>query len=348
MIPRPLPRSDLEHVLSLTAPLWEEARGARFFITGGTGFFGCWLLESLLYANRALQLGSKVAVLTRDPDRFKHKSPHLAAAPELELLAGDIATLTPSSERFDYAFHVATETRSNYGIVDPVTLFWSNIEGTRRFLDFVRAAGVRKFLFTSSGAVYGAQPVDVPLLLESDLRAPDPVDPRSAYGESKRASEMLCALASMPGVCEGRVARCFAFVGPLLALDANYAIGNLIGDAMSGGPLKIGGDGTPRRSYLYASDLATWLWTILFRGQSGRLYNVGSEDHLSIRDLAEKVRSLVAPTARIEMGRQPVLGSPANLYIPSTNRARQELGLAVRIPLDDAILRTVAWHRSSV
>lgn len=345
-MPRPLPQSDLAHVLSHTSSLWSEARGARFFITGGTGFFGCWLLESFLHANRALDLGMKVTVLTRNTAKFRDNAPHLAAAPELELLAGDMATLEPSTARFDYAFHVATETRPNYGIVDPTTLFLANTEGTRRFLNFIREAGVKKFLFTSSGAVYGTQPSDVPLLFEHDLRAPDPVDPRSAYGESKRVSEMLCALASTPGVCEGKVARCFAFVGPLLALDANYAIGNLIGDAMKGGPLKIGGDGTPRRSYLYSADLAVWLWTILFRGMSGRLYNVGSEEDLSIRDLAERIRGLIAPAAVIEMARQPVVGAPINLYVPSANRVREELGLSVRIPLDDAILRTVSWHRS--
>ena len=345
-MPRPLPQSDLAYILCQTCSLWKEARGARFFITGGTGFFGCWLLESFLHVNRALNLGMTMTVLTRDPAKFKDRSPHLAAAPELELLAGDMATLEPSSARFDYAFHVATETRPNYGAVDPSTLFLANTEGTRRFLNFIRSAGVKKFLFTSSGAVYGMQPTDLPLLFEHDLRAPDTVDPRSAYGESKRVSEMLFALACAPGVCEGKIARCFAFVGPLLALDANYAIGNLIGDAMKGGPLRIGGDGTPRRSYLYASDLAVWLWSILFQGRSGRIYNVGSEAHLSIRDLAEKIRDLVAPAASIEIARQPVAGADINLYVPSVNRVREDLGLTVQIPLDEAILRTVAWHRS--
>jgi len=77
MASQPVSRRDLESILGQTAHMWEQMRGQRLFLTGGTGFFGCWLLESFLYANRALSLGASVVALTRSPARFREKAPHL-------------------------------------------------------------------------------------------------------------------------------------------------------------------------------------------------------------------------------------------------------------------------------
>ncbi len=286
-------------------------------------------------------------VLTRDLERFSIKAPHLRNAAELEFVVGDFKGLSAENLRYDYALHAATETSRDNAQIDPLALLERNIEGTRRFLQLVRSAGVRKFIFTSSGAVYGEQPSDLPRIAEHHRYAPDPVSARSAYGESKRISELLCALESVPGKCEGKIARCFAFVGPHLALSANYAIGNFLGDALRGGPLKISGDGTPRRSYLYAADLAVWLWTLLFRGQSGQAYNVGAEEDYSILEVASTVRDVVCPNAQILLAKAPATGMPISRYVPDTTKARAEFRLEARVALVDALGRTAAWHRHS-
>src|ERR1700681_4723809 len=94
--------SDLEFIAANTAGLWEEMRGQRLFLTGGTGFFGCWLVESFCYVNRELGLGARATVLSRDPAKFAAKCPHLASDPAIALHAGDVKDFQFPSGEFRY------------------------------------------------------------------------------------------------------------------------------------------------------------------------------------------------------------------------------------------------------
>ena len=109
---------------------------------------------------------------------------------------------------------------------------------------------------------------------------------------------------------------------------------------------ELAGDGSAVRSYLYAADMTTWLWRILARGSPGRAYNVGSERAVSIAELARAVARASGETQRIEVRGQSDALRPVDRYVPSTARARTELGLVERTPLDEALHRTLQWHRS--
>ena len=343
MTTRPLPNQDLDLILNETQPIWNEISNQHLFLTGGTGFFGCWLTESFLHINRALQLNARLTVLTRDPAAFARKCPHLAADPALTLLTGDVRTFSYPPGDFPYIIHAATETTARQS-TGPLDTFTTIIDGTARVLDFAATHGTRKLLLTSSGAVYGKQPPTITHTPEDYPGAPDPLDPASVYGEAKRASEQLCALTAHATGIEIKIARCFAFVGPHLPLDAHFAIGNFIRDTINHQPIAIGGDGTPLRSYLYAADLAIWLWTILFRAPSLHAFNVGSEQAISIRDLASTVTATLNPSLAIDIAKLPTPGASPAQYVPSTQRAQQLLDLKQHIFLPEAIRRTAAWH----
>ena len=339
--------TDLDHVLAYTQDLWEELRGQRVFITGGTGFFGCWLLESFLWVNARLELGASVTVLTRNPESFGKNFPHLSNASSVTLHQGDIRNFDFPKGHFSHIIHAATDVNAAASDPKPLLMFDTIVQGTRRALDFAVHTGARKFLLTSSGAVYGRQPSELTHVSEDYLGGPVTTDPYWAYGESKRAAEMLCTLYAKQHGLEPKIARCFAFVGPYLPLDTHFAIGNFIRDAIRGGPIRVRGDGTPMRSYLYASDLVIWLWTLLFRAPSLRSFNVGSDEDLSIAELAVTVCTALGVRSPIQVSKQaPESGSPLSRYVPATTRAEVELELKNRTPLADAIRRTSDWYHT--
>lgn len=340
--PHPL-ADDLDRILEQVGPLWEALRGQRLFITGGTGFFGTWLLESFLWANAKRGLGATATVLTRDVAAARRQR---ATTDALDYHAGDVRDFTFPSKRYSHIIHAAaTSAVATFNNEDPLIKFDTIVGGTRHVLDFTRACGARRLLYTSSGAVYGKQPPDLSHVAEDYAGAPDPTLATSAWGEAKRVAEFFCADHARRYGLEVTIARCFSFVGPHLPLDIHYAIGNFIRDALRGGPIRVLGDGTAYRSYLYAADLTIWLWTLLLSEGANGVYNVGSEQAISIGALARLVAELSAPGLLVQPGQAPTTQRLADRYIPSTQKARSELGLREWVPLWQAIEKTMTFGR---
>lgn len=336
----PIPDADREHILEHTAGLWRSLNGARFFITGGTGFYGKWLLESIAAANDRLSADVRATILSRDPARFAAEVPHLASRPEFFWLTGNTADFAFPDGTFDYVFHLATTPAAEVGAGGTASIL-RNLGGTGRVLQFASHKGAKRLLFASSGAVYGRQPAHVSHIPEEYPGGPDLTDHASAYGEMKRLSELMC---TSTGGVECVIARGFSFVGPYLPLTDKFAAGSFIRDALAAAPIRINGDGTPQRSYLYAADLPIWLLTLLVRGEASTPYNVGSDHAIAIADLAARILHHSGSSKSIEIG-PPQANRGAQRYVPSIERARAALGLTVSIPLDSALRRTIDWAR---
>lgn len=344
---KPLPVEDLEHVLRHTAPLWERTRGRRIFLAGGTGFFGAWLVESFAHCNRALGLGARMMVLSRAPERFLERMPHLKGESALEFAQGDVRTFAFPEGGFDFVVHGATSTSLD-AARRPEELRSVLVDGTARMIAFARQCGAKAFLLTSSGAVYGRQPVEVAEIPEEYDDGPVWNNADDVYAEGKRASERMCAEFARETGVQCVLARCFAFVGPHLPLNQHFAIGNFIGDALAGRDIVVKGDGRPARSYLYAADLAVWLWTMLLRAAetpgNPAVYNVGSAKAVSIGALAETVRDELNPRIEVRIEGDGSIGVSRSRYVPDVRKAEKELGLRAWIELSEAIRRTAAWH----
>lgn len=342
---------DLEHVTRLVAPCMSMWQGARILVTGASGFFGSWLAETFHHANQALGLGAQLVGVGAPTDDFAAKCPQLLGLDDVRMIQADVRRIGDEfrpqlpdwSRRVDAVIHAAVHVDSRSYDKEPLPTLETAVMGTWATLELARLASARRFLFVSSGAVYGAQPTTTDRIDEDHFASLDCADHKSAYAEGKRIGETLCAGYLRQHGVPVVIARPFAFVGPHLPLDRQFAIGNFLRDALAGGPVVVQGDGAPLRSYLYAADLAVWLWTILAKGAPGRPYNVGSESAISVRDVANLVARCSSPEVTIDV-RSPRAPGPPPRYIPSTKRARDELGLQETVHLEDAVVRTLAWH----
>lgn len=299
--------------------------GKRIFLTGGTGFFGKSLLSLL---TRGFLPETEFWILSRDPRRFLADYPGFSSLSRVRWLAGDVRDFDFPREEFPLVFHAAAPAVTTLPPGEMASIIG---DGTRRVLEFARRCGAEKLLLTSSGAVYGPQPPELERLPEDF-----PCRPATEYGIAKLDAEKRCADSGIFTL----LPRCFAFAGPYLNREIHFAFGNFLRDALAGNPVEIRGDGTPYRSYLYADDLIEWLFVILARGENARPYNVGSDRAVSLRELAELCRSVLKSPAPVNIRCRPAPGTAPSRYVPSILRARTELGLQVRVPLDEAVRRS--------
>jgi dTDP-glucose 4,6-dehydratase len=340
-------KKDLDSILGQTEELWKELRRKKIFLTGGTGFFGVWLLESFAYVNQELSLDAQLTVLTRNRESLQSRLPHLFGLAGIHFHSGDVRSFEFPEGEFAYVVHAATSSGIESLEILPFDLFTTMIDGTRRVLELARKKKIEKFLFVSSGAVYGQQPSLLSHISEDYPGGPNPLDPKATYGECKRLAEHLVFLSGQRDDFQTVFARPFALVGPYLPLKAGFALGNFLENALQKQPIQVAGDGTPFRSYLYAADLVQWLWSILLKGASGRAYNVGSEKEVSILQLAHLIAENCWPSVKLPVHRAqtPISGVAPARYVPLTQRAQSELSLKENYSLIDSIENTFRWYR---
>jgi dTDP-glucose 4,6-dehydratase len=335
--------NDLALILSETPTrVWDSLRGKHIFITGGTGFVGCWLVEALLWANQQLDLQLRISLLSRNPVAFMDKAPHLATHAVIELIQGDVTDLKNINGIFDIIIHAATDVANNNS--NPVSTLENIIAGTKETLELAKRSYTKHYLLTSSGAIYGRQPEAMTHIDEHYHGAPDLLDSNTAYGQGKRISEWLANSVDNAHI-HISIARCFALIGPYLPLDAQFAAGNFIRDGLDNKTISVRGDGTSCRSYLYAADMVIWLLRIMIDGNPRQCYNLGSEESITIKALAEKISHFIFGENRVSIALQPKPDAIIQRYVPSVRKAQQQLGLAQYTNLDEAIIKTIAWEK---
>jgi nucleoside-diphosphate-sugar epimerase len=340
-----LPIEDLEHIYQNTQHIWESFRGKSIFVTGGTGFFGKWLLESFVYVNEKLRLNAKIISLSRNPDLFKQEYPfYNEHYKSVRFVKGDLLTYDfKIDEEVQFIIHAGTAASDSLNKNNPLLMMDTITLGTRNVLDFALTQPIESFIFISSGAVYGKQPFNVSNIQETDSFKIDINNSNAAYSEGKRIAELYCSTYFEKHNLPVKIARCFAFVGPYLPLDTHFAIGNFINNVIKNEDIVIMGDGSTKRSYMYASDLTIALWKILLIGRNNKPYNVGVDNAYSLKEIALLIKKIYGNEVQIlNMNKE----LSQNIYVPNIDTLINELKIKHFVQIEEAIQKTINFAKN--
>ncbi|MDC0857256.1 NAD(P)-dependent oxidoreductase [Rickettsiales bacterium] len=340
---KPLPKEDLSFIEDSLKGIIHKFDNKHIFITGASGFIGSWILESLLSIIENQKLKTFLTILTRDKNNFLSNYPFLNNPKILHIIESDILDFNPDMiiKPVDYIIHAASETDNNISQKNPILFSDIIVKGSRNVLELAKAHKGSKIIFLSSGAVYGKNTIKKSGFSEDDNTGPDCGNCYSSYSESKRYAELLFSLYNKEFQIKYVIARCFAFIGPRLPLDAHFAIGNFINDIIKKQDITISGDGMSVRSYLYTADLVMWLFQILLEGKSGSTYNVGSNEYYTIAETAQEVIKANNSEQSFKILHK---NSNNNIYIPNIDKISTELQLRPTYKLSDSIVKTIKWN----
>lgn len=335
---------DINEIIDNGYSLWGDLKNKNIFLTGGTGFIGIWLLNTIIELNRKNNANISVTVLSRNIDRFKEKHPEVFSSKNISFISGDICNFQYPKENFTHIIHGATDASADLNEKNPYLMYSTIVDGTKNILNFAKENKDSLFLFMSSGAVYGNQPFDLDNVDEEFLGGPDIINTVNCYAESKRAAEMLCSIYCKQYNINVKIARIFALLGPYLSLDIHFAAGNFIRDALEGREIIVKGNGKPVRSYLYPTDLIFWLFYILIKGRKNAAYNVGSPYGYSIEELAIKVANLIGNKEYQILGKKDG-GWNLGRYVPDITLIKKESNYDLTVDINEAIIRTAIWNK---
>jgi len=331
---------DLGFICSNCLPDLKSISNTSILITGGSGFFGKWFIESIAFANINFSLNISLTLITRDKSKFLLNNPKFICFNFLTIVEGNILKKQNIKGDFDYLLHMATTTAHETfnGELDESKVKTLEV-GTENIIDFAIKNKIPKLLFTSSGVIYGQS--DKMHLMEQDFVKPPIVNKGTGLAQGKILAETIITNRCRSHNINYKIARCFSFVGPYLPLDIHYAIGNFINDALQNRPIVLRSEGKSVRSYLYIADTIIWLLKLLVCDEEG-VFNVGSERQITIYDLAHKVRDMISPSSDVVIVHEDLTEGnfTRDIYVPSVSKIKSSLGVEEWTSLEDSILKT--------
>lgn len=333
-----LSKSDLADIFDHSQHVFQNLANSKILIVGGTGFVGTWLVSALLYANEALQLNLQLTVVTRN-ESLANERLMAGDYPALRILEIDLKHSGPEiEEEFTHLIHAATPSSPRTGGLDANYVTDVSLNGAAFLLKKAKSQKfVPTMLHVSSGAVYGPQDIDSHLITEGTPECQDRLS-MTPYALAKLEIERLVMNADNAGTIRGTNPRLFAFCGPYIALDAHFAVGNFVYDALYSNEIKLIGNPRTVRSYLYPTDMVSWLIACLASPTLQPLH-IGSDRPIEMIDVARTISKL---TRRIPVtaGNE---STPISRYVPSTIQTREYLGVKQRVTFEDAVKRWVRW-----
>jgi len=285
--------SDIKSI-ALAALDWPQLDQKVILITGGSGFLASYLIKSLLTANDFHGLNLQIICIARRLKSVNQRLGEFLRHSRLRVIIHDISEPLPLDfPASDIVIHSASQASPKYYGTDPVGTLMANAAGTMYLLNHARRCSSSRFLFFSSGEVYGSPNNPGALIAESDYGYLDPMQVRSCYAESKRIGETMCTAWSHQFGLHTSVVRPFHTYGPGMALDDGRVFADFVADVVHGRDIVLMSDGLAMRSFCYIADATLGFLTVLLKGNSAEAYNVANPSaEISMKDLAYTLTGL--------------------------------------------------------
>ena len=342
----PIIIEDLQRIASAKLS-WEDLRDKTLLVTGGGGFLAAYLIKSLLEVGRLNKLNVKVICVARSYRSVVARLSSYLEAEDLSIVLHDISQPLPSNfPQAQFIIHCASQASPKYYGIDPVGTLLANSVGTMYLLDHAIKCQAEKFLFFSSGEVYGIPLDSGQLIGEKDFGYIDPMNLRSCYAESKRIGETMCVAWSKQYNLHTNVVRPFHTYGPGMAVDDGRVFADFVADAVAKRDVVVKSDGLALRPFCYVADAIIGILLVLLRGAKAEAYNLANPDaEISIRDLASLISSLfpergISTRFEVKVISDAYLKSPISRSCPNIEKIKG-LGWSPTVGLHDGFSRTI-------
>lgn len=352
--------TDLQYICYQLQDELASMAGSSLLITGGAGFLGYYLAQTVLHWNRQSADHRKIQLTIYD--NLSRGVPqwltHLNQDHDIILARYDITQSLPQDiVDFEFIIHAASIASPTYYRAHPIETMDANVNGLRNLLGYCldqqsSNKPIKGLLFFSSSEIYGDPPNDYIPTPEHYWGNVSCTGPRACYDESKRYGETLCVNFARHYELPIKIARPFNNYGPGLRITDRRVLSDFARDVLSGRDIVMLSSGTATRTFCYVADAVVGYYKVLVSGQSGQAYNIGvDEPEISIEELAHKVGKLARKqfswqgkiVHRTSPDRDYLTDNPSR-RCPDITKARTELGYSPTIPLEEGLRRSMIWY----
>ena len=335
---------DINRILPLVINKLDDLKNKSLLITGAGGFLGSWLIQLVNFLNQNYKFNTQLFLIDRDFSKLKQHNPLILNFKNIVAIETDIRSTINLSNSIDYIIHAASTPDRRTHSSSPLDTMRSISEGTSSILQLAtRLPNLRMLLNTSASSIYD-QSDPIPINENSDVK---PLNQNISYAhaEAKRFAEMLCSAARSEARIPIVTVRPFTFCGPYQDINSPWAINSFIKDSLNQSPIKILGNGETIRSFMYGLDFAIWTLVIMLKAQNSETYNIGSNQGISLKELAKKILIETNSPLEIETNTSLIGDIKIDSLLPNTNKAIEHFNLEIYTEIDEALKRTIDWYK---
>lgn len=340
---------DIQEIVTRVGDSFRQLSGARILITGANSYITSYMVDTVVWLNaHVFNKPCQVVALVRSPVTPESRLGHLLGHHDVTFLQQNVSARVVLDTPVDYIIHAASNASPKRYLAMPLDTMDANVVGTQQLLEIAREHSIRSFLFFSSSEIYGDVPDIYYPTPETYNGSIDPVSPRAVYAESKRYGETLCAAFWRQYGVPTKMARVFSVYGPGFRLDDGRVMADFMRSRLHTQPINLLSDGSGVRAFSYTVDSVTGFWQLLLSDHNGEAFNIGSDQAVSMRQLAQLFGRIDEPQLEVTWQEEPeahLRGAPSRVC-PDLTKARQVLGYNPCVGLEDGIRRWLRWERA--